>query len=220
MLGSEQSGFIADLGYETYQRILNEAIEELKDEMGAEDPHNDEMSAALPLNDGMIREHTWCSDCQLETDLPICFPAEYIENISERITLYRELDSLRSEEQLTAYRKRLIDRFGVLPESAEELLNVVRLRWICCRLGIEKILLKAERMTMYLVRNREAYWQSETFARIIYYATTRPERTELHEETDRKGHKTGRRYVTITNVKTIGGAMNLLTKIEDLKFDI
>ena len=214
MLGSEQSGFIADLGYETYQRILNEAIEELKDEMGAEDPHNDEMSAALPLNDGMIREHTWCSDCQLETDLPICFPAEYIENISERITLYRELDSLRSEEQLTAYRKRLIDRFGVLPESAEELLNVVRLRWICCRLGIEKILLKAERMTMYLVRNREAYWQSETFARIIYYATTRPERTTLHEETDRKGHKTGRRYVTIANVKTIGGAMTLLNKIE------
>ena len=221
MLGSEQSGFIADLGYETYQRILNEAIEELKDEEGLVDEGVRGLEDSTnPLTTNPLTR-TWCSDCQLETDLPICFPAEYIENISERITLYRELDSLRSEEQLTAYRKRLIDRFGVLPESAEELLNVVRLRWICCRLGIEKILLKAERMTMYLVRNREAYWQSETFARIIYYATTRPERTELHEETDRKGHKTGRRYVTITNVKTIGGAMNLLTKIEkDLTFEI
>ena len=215
MLGSEQSGFIADLGYETYQRILNEAIEELKDEEGLVDEGMGGLEDSTnPLTTNPLTR-TWCSDCQLETDLPICFPAEYIENISERITLYRELDSLRSEEQLTAYRKRLIDRFGVLPESAEELLNVVRLRWICCRLGIEKILLKAERMTMYLVRNREAYWQSETFARIIYYATTRPERTTLHEETDRKGHKTGRRYVTIANVKTIGGAMNLLTKIEN-----
>ena len=214
MLGSEQSGFIADLGYETYQRILSEAVEELREELAV----NDEMSAtaslndaATPLNDG---KHLWCADCQLETDLPICFPTDYIQNISERITLYRELDSLHSEEQLLDYKKRLIDRFGTLPEPAEELLSVVRLRWLCCRLGIEKILLKGERMTMYLVQHKEAYWQSEQFGNIIQYAVTRPERCALHEETDKKGIKTGRRYVSISNVKTIAGAITLLSKIE------
>ena len=206
MLGSEQSGFIADLGYETYQRILNEAIEELREEEGL---------IEVPSNKGQsTKERAWCSDSQLETDLPACFPTDYIENISERITLYRELDNLRAEDQLTDYKKRLIDRFGPLPSAAEELLDVVRLRWICCRLGIEKILLKGERMTMYLVQHKDAYWQSEQFGNIIQYAVKRPERCSLHEEKDKKGLKTGRRYVTITNVKTIAGSITLLTKIE------
>ena len=148
MLGSEQSGFIADLGYETYQRILNEAVEELREEEGLGSDENQMVNGKCP-NEKM----TWCADSQLETDLPISFPTDYIENISERITLYRELDNLRSEDQLLDFRKRLIDRFGVLPEPAEELLSVVRLRWICCRLGIEKILLKGERLTMYLVQH-------------------------------------------------------------------
>ncbi len=209
MLGSEQSGFIADLGYETYQRILNEAVEELKEEEGLGSDENQMVNGKCP-NEKM----TWCSDSQLETDLPVCFPTDYIENISERITLYRELDSLRSEEQLLDFRKRLIDRFGALPEAAEELLDVVRLRWICCRLGIEKILLKGERMTMYLVQHKDAYWQSEVFGNMIQYAATRPERCMLNEERDKKGVPTGRRYITITNVKTINGAMTLLSKIE------
>lgn len=207
MLGSEQSGFIADLGYETYQRILNEAVEELKEEEGFADVQSDHVQ-------GTKESHTWCNDAQLETDLPVCFPTDYIENISERITLYRELDTLRDEDQLLAFRKRLIDRFGVLPEPANELLDVVRLRWICCRLGIEKILLKGERMTMYLVQHKEAYWQSEAFGNIIQYAVTRPERCALHEEKDKKGVPTGRRYVTITNVRSIGGAITLLSKVE------
>ena len=208
LLGSEQSGFIADLGYETYQRILNEAVEELKEEEGFAEE-------SQMVNRKWANEKTaWCNDSQLETDLPICFPTDYIENISERVTLYRELDGLRSEEQLLDFRKKLIDRFGVLPEPADELLEVVRLRWLCCRLGIEKILLKGERMTMYLVQHKDAYWQSQQFGNIIQYAVTRPERCSLHEETDKKGLKTGRRYVTITNVKTINGAITLLSKIE------
>ena len=206
MLGSEQSGFIADLGYETYQRILNEAVEELKEEEGIQPSE-----VSLQPSE---KTHLWCNDAQLETDLPVCFPTDYIENISERITLYRELDTLRNEDQLLEFRKRLIDRFGVLPEPANELLDVVRLRWICSRLGIEKILLKGERMTMYLVQHKEAYWQSEAFGNIIQYAVTRPERCALHEEKDKKGVPTGRRYVTIINVKTINGAITLLSKIE------
>ena len=207
MLGSEQSGFIADLGYETYQRILNEAVEEIREEEGLPDVQSDNVQSTKG----------WCSDAQLETDIPVCFPNEYIENVSERITLYRELDGLRTEEQLLEFRKRLIDRFGVLPEPAEELLEVVRLRWLCCRLGIEKILLKGERMTMYLVQHKEAYWQSEQFGNIIQYAVTRPERCSLHEEKDKKNLPTGRRYVTIINVKTINGAITLLSKIENGK---
>ena len=223
MLGSEQSGFIADLGYETYQRILNEAVEELREEEGLNSG-----DAALNSSEGAFNsaggtfngaQRLWCQDAQLETDIPVCFPTEYIENISERITLYRELDSLHSEEQLLDFRKKLIDRFGVLPEPAEELLEVVRLRWLCCRLGVEKILLKGERMTMYLVQHKEAYWQSEIFGKIVQYAVARPERCSLHEERDKKGIPTGRRYVTITNVKTIAGAIRLLSKIESGTID-
>lgn len=208
MLGSEQSGFIADLGYETYQRILNEAVEELKEE---------ELIGSTPEQPFGFEEHgahQWCPDSQLETDIDVCFPTDYIANISERITLYRELDNLHSEEQLLDYRKRLIDRFGPLPDTAEELLEVVRLRWLCCRLGIEKILLKGEHLTMYFVQHKDAYWQSEAFGNMVQYAATRPERCSLHEERDKKGYKTGRRYITITNVKTIAGAITLLTKIE------
>ncbi len=209
MLGSEQSGFIADLGYETYQRILNEAIEELREEEGLGSDENQMVNGKSP-NEKM----TWCLDAQVETDIAVCFPTDYIENISERITLYRELDNLHSEDQLLDYRKRLIDRFGVLPQPAEELLDVVRLRWLCCRLGIEKILLKGEHMTMYLVQHKDAFWQSQVFGNMIQYAATRAERCSLHEERDKKGIKTGRRYITITNVKTINGAITLLSKIE------
>ena len=206
MLGAEQSGFIADLGYETYQRILNEAVEELREEEGLSDLSDESGSSESA--------HAWCADAQLETDIPVCFPTDYIENISERITLYRELDSLRNEEQLSDFRKRLIDRFGTLPEPANELLDVVRLRWICCRLGVEKILLKGEHLTMYFVQHKEAYWQSKQFGEIVQYAISRPERCLLQEERDKKGYKTGRRYITIQNVKTINGAITLLSKIE------
>ena len=211
LLGAEQSGFIADLGYETYQRILNEAVEELQEEMEA---------YPQPLPEGKGEECTavkqWCSDSQLETDLSIHFPPLYIENISERITLYRELDNLHSEQQLLDYRKKLIDRFGPLPEEADELLSVVKLRWLCCQLGIEKVFLKQEQLTIYFVQRKEAYWQSEAFSKIIQFIIERPQRCTIHEEFDKKGNKTGRRYATIKNVKTIGGAIHLLSKIIEI----
>ena len=223
MLGAEQSGFIADLGYETYQRILNEAVEELKQEEGlyTETP-NDQIANDKMVN-GKGSHRRWVQDAQFECDLPVSFPPDYIENISERLNLYRELDSLKDEQELLAFQKRLIDRFGTMPEQACELLDVMRLRWICCRLGIEKILLKGERMALYMPQNNDAYYQSEAFAHLIEYALTRPQRCMFHDEPVRtKGlspeelktvpHK---RYITIQNVKSIAGAIHLLSKIEN-----
>lgn len=214
LLGAEQSGFIADLGYETYQRILNEAVEELQEE--AESLRRREGEEAIRRESRVESGKQWCSDSQLETDLSIHFPPLYIENISERITLYRELDTLHSEQQLLDYRKKLIDRFGPLPEEADELLSVVKLRWLCCRLGIEKVFLKQEQLTIFFVQRKEAYWQSEAFGKIIQFIIERPQRCTIHEEFDKKGNKTGRRYATIKDVRTIGGAIHLLSKVLDV----
>ncbi|MCQ2311356.1 MAG: transcription-repair coupling factor [Paludibacteraceae bacterium] len=213
LLGAEQSGFIAELGYDTYQKVLNEAVEELKDELHLDSLEDNRPTAYLSENDN--GSSNWCQDSQLESDLPLCFPNTYIENISERIILYRELDGLRNEDELTEYKKRLIDRFGPLPEEAEELMNVVRLRWLCCQLGIEKIYLKGERMTIYFVTHKEAYWQSEEFGKILHYVYTRGDRCQMKEDKDKKGVPTGKRYATISQVKTIGGAIHLLSKIKE-----
>ena len=212
MLGAEQSGFIADLGYDTYQRILNEAVEEIRDELLESSP---EIGTKEILNLGHHGPKLWCNDSQLESDLPLSFPATYIENISERINLYRELDSLNDEEALLAYQKRLIDRFGQLPEEAEQLLNVVRLRWLCCKMGIEKVILKQERMSLYFVNNNSRYYQSEIFGKILQYACSRIERCRLVEDKDRQGKPTGKRYAVVQQVKSISGALHLLNKIAE-----
>jgi transcription-repair coupling factor (superfamily II helicase) len=209
MLGSEQSGFIADLGYDTYQRILNEAVEEIREEM-QNDPNTSGLFANL---DNRTTNKNWCQDSQLDSDLPLCFPVTYIENISERISLYRELDNLGNEEALIEYQKRLIDRFGALPEEAEQLLNVVRLRWLCCQMGIEKVLLKKENLTLYFTQSNKQFWQSEMFGKIVEFVYSRPQRCKLVEEKDRQGKKTGRIYASVQQVKTITGALHLLNKI-------
>ena len=212
MLGSEQSGFIADLGYDTYQRILNEAVQELKDELNlptlSDNNGQDQTTQATGLN-----SEYWCMDSQLESDLELCFPSDYVENVSERITLYRELDSLTNEDALLEYQKRLIDRFGALPEPALQLLNVVRLRWICCRMGIEKVILKQGHMTLFFTRSNASYWQSDTFGKILQFVCSRPQRCQLHEEKDKNGKPTGRRSVIIQQVTTISGALTMLSKM-------
>jgi transcription-repair coupling factor (superfamily II helicase) len=207
MLGAEQSGFIADLGYDTYQRILNEAVEEIREEMSLS-LSPDSLFASSPTS-----HKVWCNDCQLESDLSLGFPSTYIENIAERISLYRELDSLIDEDALLAYQKRLIDRFGKLPEEAEQLLNVVRLRWLCCKMGIEKVVLKQERLTLFFTTKNNKYWQSEMFGKIVEFVFSRAQRCRLVEDKDRQGKPTGKRYATIQQVKTIGGALNILAKI-------
>ncbi len=211
MLGSEQSGFIADLGYDTYQRILNEAVEEIREEMLASSPDNSALFSSS-INTA-VGNKLWCNDSQLESDLSLGFPSTYIENIAERISLYRELDSLNDEDTLLAYQKRLIDRFGKLPEEAEQLLNVVRLRWLCCKMGIEKVVLKQERLTLFFTTKNDKYWQSDMFGKVVEFVFSRAQRCRLVEDKDRQGKPTGRRYATIQQVKTIGGALNILGKM-------
>lgn len=210
MLGAEQSGFIADLGYDTYQRILNEAVEEIREEMENSNSQYPIADTQSPITN---RHKNWCNDSLLESDLPLSFPPTYIENISERISLYRELDSLSDEDSLLAYQKRLIDRFGKLPDEAEQLLNVVRLRWLCCRMGIEKVILKQERMSIYFITHNPKYFQSDVFEKILRYVCSRVERCRLVEDKDRQGHPTGKRYAVIQQVKTISGALHLLSKV-------
>jgi len=201
MLGAEQSGFIADLGYEIYQKILNEAVHELKDEEFA-DLYADERTKNTSSN-------TFVTDCQIDSDLEVLFSNEYIENVSERISLYRELDSIDNEAELTEFEKRLEDRFGKIPDKGQSLLLVVRLRWLAMRFGIEKLVLKNERMTAFLVSNSQSpYYQSETFGKLLQYMTSHPRQCQLREQNHR-------RSVIFLDVKTVEKAWEVLLNINN-----
>jgi transcription-repair coupling factor (superfamily II helicase) len=199
MLGAEQSGFIADLGYETYQKILNEAVHELKDEEFAELYADERAENATST--------AFVNDCQIDSDLEVMFSGEYIENVSERISLYRELDSIDKEAELLEFEKRLEDRFGKIPAEGQSLILVVRLRWLAMRLGIEKLVLKNERMTAYLVSNPQSpYYQSEPFGRLLQYMTSHPRKCQLRE-------KNMRRSVIFMEVKTVEKAWDILSEV-------
>lgn len=177
LLGAEQSGFINDIGFETYHRILDEAIMELKET----DFKNlfEQEQREKPQKD--IR---YVTDCQIDTDLALLFPADYIENISERINLYRELDSISNEKDLQKFENQLKDRFGELPEQARDLLDVVRLRHKAIQLGIEKIVLKTGKMICFFVSNPQSpFYQTPTWMQIIQYIQQNPGSTRLKEGT-------------------------------------
>ena len=165
MLGAEQSGFIADLGYETYQKILNEAVTELKNEEFA-DLYAEEIKAG----EEKISGEEFVDECTVESDLELLFPNEYIPSSSERMLLYRELDKLELDKDVETFKAKLVDRFGKIPPEGEELLRIVPLRRLAKRLGVEKVVLKAERMTLYFVSNLDSpYYQSVAFGKFIEY---------------------------------------------------
>lgn len=199
MLGAEQSGFIADLGYETYQKILNEAVLELKDEEFA-DLYADEVAQS-------DSKSFYVNDCTIDTDLELLFPAEYIENVSERMSLYRELDSVANEDDLLDFESRLIDRFGPIPEKTKSLIHVVRLRWLAIQLGMEKIVLKGDKLTAYLVGNpKSSYYQSDVFGKLLQFMTVNPRLCQLRE-------KDGRRSVNFLKLNSVESAKELFDKI-------
>lgn len=223
LLGAEQSGFISDLGYETYQKILNEAMAELRNETEWEEMENQQeskptadasaprqSSAAGSDNGGRLTHTTafdFVSDCTLESDLEMYFPDQYVPSDSERMLLYRELDNLSSERDTEAYRARLIDRFGPIPPIAEELIHVVALRRYGKQLGCEKIMLKQGNMYLYFVANPHSrYYQSDAFGRIIDYMSREVRRSKLRENN-------GRRSMIIQQVPSVEEAVKVLASI-------
>jgi transcription-repair coupling factor (superfamily II helicase) len=201
LLGAEQSGYIADLGYETYHKILNEAIDELKEDEFS-DLYKEELEAKA-------EGKSFVSDTQVETDLELMFPSGYVENVSERMNLYRELDSVKNEEELQAYEERLLDRFGKIPAQAQDLLLLVRLRWIAIRIGFERLTLKNGRMTGYFISIDESpYYQSAAFGKILAYLQSHVARCTLREN----GSK---RSIVFADVKTVRAAYEILKQIDE-----
>ena len=217
LLGAEQSGFISDLGYETYQKILNEAMAELRNEEPtpstslreeSESPAKSgaQSNYAPPYREG-VGVGLFVSDCTLESDLEMYFPDQYVPSDSERMLLYRELDNLRNDQEVEAYRQRLQDRFGAIPDVAEELIRVVSLRRYGKQLGCEKIMLKQGRMFLYFVSNPDSpYYQSDAFGHVLDYVTTNVRRCNLREQN-------GRRSMVITDVPTVEEAVSVLRTI-------
>jgi transcription-repair coupling factor (superfamily II helicase) len=216
LLGAEQSGFISDLGYETYQKILNEAMAELRNETSPNSSEEDEglsqsgKSSSSAKDSSHLEdwgEVSFVADCTLESDLEMYFPDQYVPSDSERMLLYRELDHIRDDKELDAYRTRLKDRFGPVPHVAEELLQVVRLRRLGMQLGCEKILLKQGSMFLFFVSNEHSpFYQSEAFGKVLDYIGVNVRRCNLREQK-------GKRSMVVNNVPTVEEAVNVLSAI-------
>lgn len=205
LLGSEQSGFMEDLGYETYQKILSQAVTELKNEE-FNDLYQQEMDEGKQLTGD-----DFVDDCAVESDLETYFPDTYVPGSSERMLLYRELDHLQSEEEVAEFRKRMIDRFGPVPREADELMCVVGLRRLGKMLGCEKIMLKQGTMQLQFVSNvNSPFYRSEMFSRVLAYATTHIQDCALKE-------KNNKRYLRIRDMKSVEQAKNLLSFISQIK---
>ena len=202
LLGSEQSGFMEDLGYETYQKILSQAVTELKNEEFGE-LYQEEMNQGQVLTGD-----DFVDDCSVESDLEMYFPDTYVPGSSERMLLYRELDRIERDEDLAAYRQRLIDRFGVVPHEGEELMHVVSLRRLGKRLGCEKIILKQGTMQMQFVNNVQSpFYRSAMFSKVLNYATTHIQQCALKE-------KNNKRFLRIARVASVEQAVGILQEIQ------
>jgi transcription-repair coupling factor (superfamily II helicase) len=200
LLGGEQSGFISDIGFETYNRILDEALHELK-ETEFKDLFKDVKEK--PTGEKIRFVH----DCTIDTDLEVLIPDVYVENISERIRLYREIDNLKSETDLDAFKLRLIDRFGPLPEPTEELLKIVKLRWLAMDLGFEKLILKNKKLILYFISNQEsAYYKSPEFSAILTKVQNNPALFSMKEGNNKL-------TLSVVNVSDIDHSYRILNKL-------
>ena len=213
LLGSEQSGFIADLGYETYLKILNEAVVELRNE-GVDKLTSrqvDKLSDSEACNSStrqLVNSSTeYVTECTIDSDIEMYFPPTYVPSDSERMLLYRELDGLKSNDEVERYRTRMRDRFGKIPPVAEELMRVVPLRQLGKSLGCEKIILKQGRMALFLVSNPNSpYYQSLAFDKLLNFITRNPRRCNLREQK-------GKRSIVVADVKTVEEAIGVLMRI-------
>ena len=207
LLGSEQSGFMEDLGYETYQKILSQAVTELKNEEFS-DLYQEEMKEGEQLTGD-----DFVDDCAVDSDLEMYFPDSYVPGSAERMLLYRELDHLDRDEEVEAFRQRMIDRFGPIPQEGDELIHVVGLRRVGKLLGCEKILLKGGAMQLQFVSNVDSpFYRSKMFSRVIAYATSHIQDCALKE-------KNNKRILRISHVKSVEQARSLLDMISRIQVD-
>ena len=203
LLGAEQSGFIEDLGYETYQKILSQAVTELKND------EFHELYAEQIAQGKDISGDEFVEDCAIESDLEMYFPDNYVPGSSERMLLYRELDNINNDNDLETYRQRLVDRFGEVPHEALELMQVVPLRRLGKRLGCEKIMLRQGKMNMQFVANPDsAYYQSKTFSAVINYVGNHPRQCDFKQVGTR-------RLLTVSQIPTVEAAVNVLRAMLD-----
>ncbi|WP_370033073.1 transcription-repair coupling factor [Flavobacterium sp. 28YEA47A] len=201
LLGGEQSGFINEIGFETYQKIMNEAIEELK-----ENEFKD-----LYEEDNKGTEKEYVKEIQIDSDFELLFPDEYINNVSERLNLYNELSNVKNEEELLAYEKKLVDRFGALPKQAVALLNSIRIKWIATRLGIEKLVLKQGKMVAYFVSDQQSeYYTSNQFHKVLQFVQRNGNLCKMKEKETKNGL---RLLLTFENVKSVKKALELMEMI-------
>ncbi len=199
LLGGEQSGFINEIGFDTYQKILNEAIEELKEnefkDLYDEDPEGKE----------------YVKDMTIDSDLELLFPDDYINNIAERLSLYTQLNNFKTEEELAKFETELIDRFGELPTQVVDLLDSVRLKWIAIKLGIEKVIMKNGKLTGYFINDQQSrFYQSTNFNKLLKYVQQNPRAGKMKEKQTRKGL---RLLLTFENIKTVEQALAVLKPI-------
>ena len=207
LLGSEQSGFMEDLGYETYQKILSQAVTELKNEEFS-DLYQEEMKEGEQLTGD-----DFVDDCAVDSDLEMYFPDSYVPGSAERMLLYRELDHLDRDEEVEAFRQRMIDRFGPIPQEGDELIHVVGLRRVGKLLGCEKILLKGGAMQLQFVSNVDSpFYRSQMFSRVIAYATSHVQDCALKE-------KNNKRILRISHVRSVEQARSLLDMISRIQVD-
>ena len=209
LLGAEQSGFIGDLGFETYQKILDEALIELKETELQEEMQTVGQAEGGKPNETVFDNVQFVADCHVDTDMELLIPDSYVENISERINLYRRIDSLQDEAAISAFVSELTDRFGPVPQSILELLQVVRLRWIAIGLGMEKILLKNSKMTIYFVADKQSvFYQSPQFFTILHNVQRYRNTCQMQEKNDKLS-------LVFDSVKTVEKALGLLKKLEE-----
>ena len=200
ILGAEQSGFISEVGYDMYHKILNEAIEELK-----ESDFADLFATEAEENKEYVKE------CTIETDLEVLLPDDYVTSVSERLLLYKELNELTTEEELDTYREHLEDRFGPVPPCALELIRTITLRRMAKEFGIEKIVLKQDRMVLHLVSNPQSpFYQSGNFSKVIQFAQAHPRTARLKETPDRL-------TLSVENVQSITAAIDVLSELKSGK---
>jgi transcription-repair coupling factor (superfamily II helicase) len=201
LLGGEQSGFINEIGFDTYQKIMNEAIDELKE--------NEFANLYEEEND--IETKEFVKEFQIDTDFELLFPDEYINNISERLSLYNELGSVKNITELESYEKRLIDRFGALPKEAVSLLNSVRIKWKAKQIGLERLILKQNKMVGYFIGDQQSnFYQSNRFMNVMKFAQQNGNLCKVKEKETKNGL---RLLITFENVKSIHKALELIEMI-------